>query len=78
MSLLNRRQNSVHAQDSPSSEDSSVHIHMHALRKPATDLKQKSPAINLDSPSNVEKGNGHEDSRTGFEHQNELTLYFFC
>jgi hypothetical protein len=51
---------------------------MHALPKPATDLKQKSPAINLDSPSNVDKGNGHEDSCTGFEHQNELTLYFFC
>jgi len=51
---------------------------MHALPKPATDLKQKSPAINLDSPSNVDKGNGHEDSRTGVEHQNELIMYFFC
>jgi hypothetical protein len=40
-SLLNRCQNLVHAQDSPSSEDSSAHIHMHALPKPATDLKQK-------------------------------------
>jgi hypothetical protein len=51
---------------------------MHALPKPTTDLKQKSHAINLDFPSNVDKGNGHEDSCTGFEHQNELTLYFFC
>jgi hypothetical protein len=28
-SLRNHRQNWVHAQDSPSSEDSSAHIHMH-------------------------------------------------
>jgi hypothetical protein len=51
---------------------------MHTLPKPATDLLQKSPAINLDSPSKVDKGNGHEDSGTGFEHQNERTPYFFC
>jgi hypothetical protein len=51
---------------------------MHALPKPATDLKQKSLAINLDSPSNIDKGNGHDDNCIGFEHQNELTLYFLC
>jgi hypothetical protein len=45
-SLLNRCQNVVHAEDSPGSEDSSAHIHMHALpRLLQTENKKVLPSI---------------------------------